>query len=88
MANTSGWPGRVQSGSTGTRPARSVSTPAARASIPASGEACTPAAQIRVRARIVSVPSGPFTVMVSWSMSTAREFTRTSTPIFSSRLRV
>ena len=88
MANTSGWPGKVQSGSTGTRPARSVSTPAARASIPARGEACTPAAQIRVRAGIVSVPSGPFTVMVSWSMSTAREFTRTSTPIFSSRLRV
>ena len=34
MANTSGRPGRVQSGSAGTRPARSVSTPVARASIP------------------------------------------------------
>ena len=50
MANTSGWPGIVQSGSTLMRPARSLSAPDASASIPASGEAATPAAQIFVLA--------------------------------------
>ncbi len=59
IANTSGWPGTVQSGFTVMRPARSVSTPDRSASIFASGEACTPAAQIRVLVRIVSTPPGP-----------------------------
>ena len=40
MAKTSGCPGSVQSGFTGTRPAGSVSTPAFWASSFASGEAC------------------------------------------------
>ena len=42
IANTSGCPGRLQSGLTETRPARSVSAPVFSASILASGEACTP----------------------------------------------
>ena len=36
------------------------------------------------RHRIVSNPSGPFSVTDSWSMSTARVLSRISTPIFSS----
>lgn len=48
MAKISGWPGRVQSGETIRRPARSVSIPAASASRSASGEAFTPAAQMTV----------------------------------------
>jgi hypothetical protein len=32
-----------------------------------------------------TTPSGPFTVIDSWSMSTVRVFSRTSTPISSSR---
>ena len=43
---------------------------------------------MRVRVRIVSSPSGPFTVIDSWSMSTARVFSRISTPIFSRRFLV
>ena len=54
-ANTSGCPGRVRSGSTSMRPARSTCAPHAAASFPASGEACTPAAQITVRAAIRSL---------------------------------
>ena len=46
--NTSGWPGRVRSGSTEMRPARSSSAPVASASIVPSGDACTPAAQMTV----------------------------------------
>ena len=84
MAKTSGCPGRLQSGLTATRPARSVSAPVLSASIFASGEACTPAAQIRLRHRMVSMPFGPLTVMDSWSMSMARVFSLISTPIFSS----
>ena len=84
IANTSGCPGRLQSGFTATRPARSVSAPVFSASILASGDACTPAAQIRVRARIVSTPFGPLTVIDSWSMSMARVLSWISTPIFSS----
>ena len=49
------------------------------------GEAWTPAAQIRVRARTTSSPCGPRTVTDSSSMSTARLPSRTTTPIFSSR---
>ena len=47
-AKTSGWPGSEQSGCTLIRPARSHSAPEASASIFASGEADTPAAQIFV----------------------------------------
>ena len=46
-AKISGCPGTEQSGSTGSRPARSTSTPTFSPSSRASGEACTPAAQIR-----------------------------------------
>ena len=56
-ANTSGWPGSVRSGSVAMRPARSTSAPLCSASIAASGEACTPAAQTTVRAAMRSVPS-------------------------------
>ena len=48
IAKTSGWPGRVQSGPTGIRPARSHSTPHWSASSLASGDAWTPAAQTLV----------------------------------------
>ena len=51
-ANTSGCPGSEQSGSTLIRPARSHSAPDASASIRASGDAATPAAQIFVLAAI------------------------------------
>ena len=87
-ANTSGCPASEQSGCTGMRPARSTSRPAFCASSFASGDACTPAAQIRVRVRITSSPSGPLTVMLSSSMSTASVLSRTSTPIDSSLLRL
>ena len=65
IAKTSGWPGRLQSGRTATRPARSVSAPVASASILASGEACTPAAQIFVRAGMRRSPPASSTVMLS-----------------------
>ena len=74
----------MQSGLTRMRPARSVSAPDCAASIPASGEAATPAAQIRVRQRMVSTPSGPFTVTESSSIPTASELRWISTPIPSS----
>ena len=62
IANTSGCPGSEQSGSTAMRPARSHSAPVASASILASGDACTPAAQILVRAATCSTsPSCPLT---------------------------
>ena len=62
IANTSGCPGSEQSGCTAIRPARSHSAPVASASILASGDACTPAAQTLVRAatRWTSSPC-PFT---------------------------
>ena len=84
MANTSGCPGSVQSGFSTTRPAGSVSAPALPASCFASGEACTPAAQIRVRVGMTSSPSLLFTVTLRSSMPTARVPSLISTPIFSS----
>ncbi len=61
-ANTSGCPGSEQSGCTAMRPARSHSAPVASASIRASGDAATPAAQIAVRVGILRVvPSAPRT---------------------------
>jgi hypothetical protein len=85
IANTSGCPGSVQSGRTATLPVLSVSAPVCCASMPASGEAWTPAAQMRVRVGMTSFPPGPSTVMLSSSMSVARVFTLTSTPMFSNR---
>ncbi len=84
IAKISGWPGSVQSGLTSTRPARSVAAPVRSASCRASGEAATPAAQMRVRARMVSRLSPVRTVIDVWSMPTAIALSRTSTPIFSS----
>src|SRR5450432_2839671 len=55
-AKTSGWPGRLQSGRTATRPARSVPAPVAPASIMASGEARTPAARILHGDAVVAHP--------------------------------
>ena len=52
----SGCTGRVRSGSTVTRPARSRSAPVARASTAASGDAATPAAQTIVCDSSRSVP--------------------------------
>ncbi len=66
------------------RPARSTARPALCATIDASGDAWTPAAQMRVRTGIVSTPSGPLVVTLWWSMSTARVLSRTSTPMRSS----
>ena len=68
----------------GDRWALIFATSACSASIFASGDACTPAAQIRVRQRMVSSPSGFLTVTDSSSIATAREFRLTSTPISSS----
>ena len=56
IANTFGWSGRVQSGRTWMRPARSHVAPDAAASSAASGDAWTPAAQTTVRAAIRSLP--------------------------------
>ena len=47
-AKTSGWPGRVRSASTVTRPARSRSAPVSSASVEARPDAVTPAAQTTV----------------------------------------
>ena len=80
-ANTSGCPGRVRSGSTLIRPARSTSAPLASASAPANGEACTPAAQITVRAAMRSVvPSFMLTSTPSASTPVTRAPKRNSTP--------
>ena len=75
----------MRSGSTSILPARSVVAPVASASMPASGDAWTPAAQMVVphskrpfsfSAVSVSTPSG--------STPTTRRPMRSSTPIFSS----
>ncbi len=80
-AKTSGWPGSVRSGSTLIRPARSTSAPHASASLPASGDACTPAAQITVRAAMRSVvPSFRVTSTPSASTPVTRAPIRSSTP--------
>ena len=72
-ANTSGWPGSVRSGSTAMRPARSSSAPLASASLAASGDACTPAAQIVVWASIRDVlPSASVTSTPAASTPTTR----------------
>ena len=74
---TSGCPGSCRCPSTVTRPARSTSAPAARASSDASGEALTPAAQITVRAptslrsppaAAIATVSGPTSTTV-WPVS-------------------
>jgi hypothetical protein len=59
IAMTSGCVGRVRSGSTVTRPARSSFAPEPFASVAARGETVTPAAEITVRVGIPSMsPSG------------------------------
>ncbi len=78
--NSSGYPGSEQSGSTATRPARSTSAPARSASIRPSGEACTPAAQIFVRASMRPGPSPVATSRPASSTPTTRVPRRTSTP--------
>ena len=80
-ASTSGCPGSVRSGSTVTRPARSVSAPAASARRPATLAAATPAAHTTVRAptrRVV--PSGALSSTPAASMSTTSSLTSEVTP--------
>ena len=63
------------------RPARSTSAPLAAASVAASGDAWTPAAQTVVRASIRDVlPSDSTTSTPSASTPTTRAFIRSSTP--------
>ena len=82
-ASTSGWPGRVRSRSTVTRPARSSSAPQASASFVARLDAVTPAAQITVRAGTRSLdPSFASMVTASPSMSTTVWLVRGVTPSF------
>ena len=84
--NTSGKPGSEQSGSTGTRPARSTATPAWSARCLPRVEAATPAAHTIVRASVrVLSPSAPCTSMPFASTSTTAASSRISTPMRSSR---
>ena len=76
--------GSVQSGRVSIRPARSQTAPDASASRRASGEACTPAAQITVRASIRSGPPGPSNVTDSASTAVTLTPIRSSTPMVSS----
>ena len=71
----------MRSGWTATRPWRSTSAPVALPRASASGEACTPAAQMTVAAVIRSSPSGPDRVAPKASMSVTRHPIRSSTPI-------
>ena len=80
-AKTSGWPGRVRSGSTAMRPARSTSAPVASASAAASGEAWTPAAHTTVWASMRSVvPSASRRRRRRASTPVTRAPMRSSTP--------
>jgi hypothetical protein len=84
-ASTSGWPGTERSPSTARRPARSTSIPACWASMPASGEAVTPAAQMMVRVAMRSVlSSARRTVTLCASTSTTDSPSRPVTPRLSS----
>ena len=86
IANTSGCPGSVQSGCTSIRPARSHSAPAASASVRASGDAATPAAQILVLAgKRWTVPSGPLTSTPVASTPVTIDSVWISTPSASAR---
>ncbi len=81
----SGWPGRLRSGSTFTRPARSHSAPVAAASMRPSGEAATPAAHtMHLLAMRRAVPSGPLISRPSPSMRVTIASTCTFTPRCSS----
>ena len=85
MTNTFGWPGTDRSGSTLTRPARSISTSVCSARSRPSGLACTPADHTLVcdsMRRIV--PSESLTVMPLRSTSVTMAPSWISTPIFSS----
>ena len=78
---TSGWPGRVRSGSVVTLPARSTSAPDSSPSWDARLDASTPAAQIALRAGTRSVaPSDAATVTDSSSMSTTVRSSSSVTP--------
>lgn len=80
-AITSGWPGRVRSPSTVSRPALSTSAPVSCPSSRARGFAVTPAAQITVLVGIVSVsPSFSAIVTESSSMLTTVRLSITVTP--------
>ncbi len=81
----SGWPGIVRSGSTMTRPDRSVWAPVASATVRAKRAVRMPAAQRTVRAGIhSSAPSGSVTRTPVSSRSMTRVPVRTSTPSRSS----
>ena len=83
--NTSGCPGRLRSGLTLTRPARSTSASLCSASCWPSGEALTPAAHTLQRDRIRrSVPSGSITSTPVLSTPTTLTLSWTSTPILAS----
>ena len=85
IANTSGCPGTVRSGSTSSLPAPSTPPSEASASKRASGDACTPAAQTITQAGIVSsVPSASSTVTDPSSTSRTRRPSSTETPSRSS----
>ena len=81
----SGWPGTVRSGSTTTRPARSVSAPVASATIRPNAR-CLHAGRPEHRPRrdLCSVAVGASTARPPSSMSTTRVRVRTSTPSRSS----
>ena len=74
----------MRSGPTSTRPARSVSAPAAFATVRANVDAVTPAAHSTVRVGIDSSPSAETTRTCRSSMSITRVFVRTVTPSRSS----
>ena len=88
ITNTSGCPGRVRSGCTFTRPARSVSAPVCSASIAPSGFAATPAAHTLHTDSTRSVePSLRLTVKPCESTSVTIASVQISTPRLSSDLR-
>ena len=90
IANTSGWPLSVRSGSTWIRPALSSSAPLPRASSLPSSDAVTPAAQITVLAGMCRCSPSEPTVSPSASISVTGALSSTSTPrwrrSFSARL--
>ena len=87
IASTSGCPGSVRSGSTSSRPTASVSAPDASASVPASPDASTPAAQMTVAALTRFSPPWVSIVTPSASIAVTRWSTSGVTPRLSSALR-
>lgn len=76
----SGWPCRLRSGSTGTRPARSACRPQSAAIWRPSGEAATPAAHSTVRAASRCSPCTVCNVTPPSSMAVTRALVSSSTP--------